>query len=160
MAIGGLIIKRFGITYLIQGSLVLSAILSLSMALLASFWSNTNLASAFIAVYCTLRTLIYIGVLALAMHLCWKRISAIQFTFFMTIFNAGLASGAALLGQLRSMFGWETLFVVFAIMMIISMVVLAFIKTNRHREQIELLEKNYVDILNKEGSLLVKSETT
>jgi sugar phosphate permease len=78
----------------------------------------------------------------------------------MTIFNAGLASGAALLGQLRSMFGWETLFVVFAIMMIISMVVLAFIKTNRHREQIELLEKNYVDILNKEGSLLVKSETT
>lgn len=160
MAVGGLIIKRFGITYLIQGSLVLSAILSLSMALLASFWSNTNLASAFIAVYCILRTLIYIGVLALAMHLCWKRISAIQFTFCMTIFNAGLAFGAALLGQLRSMFGWETLFVVFAIMMVIAMAVLAFIKTNRHREQVELLEKNYVDILQKEGSLLVKAETT
>jgi PAT family beta-lactamase induction signal transducer AmpG len=160
MAVGGLIIKRFGIAYLIQGSLILSAILSISMASLTSFWRNTDLATAFIAVYCTLRTLIYIGVLALAMHLCWKRISAIQFTFCMTVFNGGLAFGAALLGYLRSYFGWQTLFMVFAIMMVMAMAVLAFIKTNRHREQVEILEKNYVDILKKEGSLLVKSETT
>ena len=160
MVIGGFIIQRFGIIRLIQGSLFLTAVLSVSMALMMSFWKNTDFVSGFIAVYSTLRTLIYIGVLALTMHLCWKRISALQFTFCMTIFNAGLASGAALLGWLRSYFEWQTLFFAFAAMIIVSMVILVFIKTNRHREQVELLERNYLDILEKEGTLLVKSETS
>jgi PAT family beta-lactamase induction signal transducer AmpG len=159
MVIGGFIIQRFGILSLIQGSLFLTALLSVSMALLMPFWKNTDFVSGFIAVYCLLRTLIYIGVLALAMHLCWKRISAMQFTFCMTIFNAGLASGAALLGWLRSYFEWQALFFVFAGMIFVGMVILIFIKTNKHREQVELLEQKYIDILKKEGSLLVKSET-
>jgi PAT family beta-lactamase induction signal transducer AmpG len=159
MVIGGFIIQRFGIVSLIQGSLFLTALLSVSMALLMPFWKNTSLVSGFIAVYCILRTLIYIGVLALAMHLCWKRISAMQFTFCMTIFNAGLASGAALLGWLRSYFEWQALFLVFAALIFVGMVILIFIKTNKHREQVELLEQKYIDILKKEGSLLVKSET-
>jgi membrane protein implicated in regulation of membrane protease activity len=77
----------------------------------------------------------------------------------MTVFNAGLASGAALLGSLRGLFEWQILFVVFAIMMVISMIILRFIKTSRHREQVELLERDYVDVLKAEGNLLVKSET-
>jgi MFS transporter, PAT family, beta-lactamase induction signal transducer AmpG len=159
MVIGGFVIQRFGIVFLIQSSLFVAALLAISMAISTSLWENSSFVSVFVIVYCTLRTLIYIGVLALAMHLCWKRISAIQFTFCMTVFNAGLASGAALLGSLRGLFEWQILFVVFAVMMVISMVILRFIKTNRHREQVELLERNYVDVLKAEGSLLVKSET-
>jgi PAT family beta-lactamase induction signal transducer AmpG len=158
MFIGAFVIQRFGIIRLIRGSLFLIAILAVSMALLVPLWKNINFVSAFIAAFCTLLTLINIGVLALAMHLCWKRISAIQFTFCMTIFNAGLASGAALLGYLRSFCEWQTLFFVFTIMIIISMVILRFIKTNRHRQQVEILEKGYVEILKAEGNLLVKSE--
>ncbi len=160
MVIGGLIIRRFGIIRLIQGSLFLAAVLSVSMALLTSFWKNADLVSGFIAVYSILRTLIYIGVLALAMHLCWKRISAMQFTFCMTIFNAGLACGAALLGWLRSYFDWQALFFTFSAMIMVAMVILVFIKTNKHREQVEMLERNYLDILEKEGTLLVKAETS
>jgi MFS transporter, PAT family, beta-lactamase induction signal transducer AmpG len=159
MVIGGFVIQRFGIVFLIQASLFLAALIAVSMALSTSIWDNSSFVSAFIVVYCILRTLIYIGVLALAMHLCWKRISAIQFTFCMTVFNAGLASGAALLGSLRGLFEWQILFVVFAVMMGISMIILRFIKTNRHREQVELLERDYVDVLKAEGNLLVKSET-
>ncbi len=159
MVIGGFVIKRFGIVFLIQGSLLLAAILSISMALSTSIWKSSSFVSGFIVAYCILRTLIYIGVLALAMHLCWKRISAIQFTFCMTIFNAGLASGAALVGSLRGLFEWKFLFICFAVMMVIAMIILKFIKTNRHREQVELLEKNYLDVLKAEGNLLVKSET-
>jgi len=159
MVIGGFVIQRFGIIFLIQSSLFLCILLAVSMSLSTSIWKNSSFISAFVFVYCTLRTLIYIGVLALAMHLCWKRISAIQFTFCMTIFNAGLASGAALLGSLRGLFTWEMLFVVFAVLMVASMILLRFIKTNRHREQVELLERKYVDVLQAEGNLLVKSET-
>ena len=159
MIIGGFVIQRFGIIRLIQGSFLLMAILAVTMALLNSLWGNSNFITGFIAIFCTLFTLINIGVLALAMHLCWKRISAIQFTFCMSIFNAGLASGAALLGYLRSVFEWQILFIVFAMMIIISMVILKFIKTNRHIEEVEILERQYLDVLKAEGRLLVKVET-
>jgi len=158
MLIGGLVIKKFGIIRFIQSSLFLTAILAVSLALSTSFWKDSNFISALIAIYCTLRTVIYIGVLALAMHLCWMRISAIQFTFCMTIFNAGLSSGAALLGFLRSFLDWQMLFFAFFILIIISMIILNFIKTNRHREQVDLLERDYLEILKAEGNLLVKSE--
>jgi len=159
MLIGALAIQRFGIIRFIQVSLFLIAMLVTSMAIATPLWKNNNFVFAFIAAFCTLKTLINIGVLALAMYLCWKRISAIQFTFCMTIFNAGLASGAALLGFLRNYFSWQILFVVFAFMIIIVMIILKFIKTNTHREQVELLEKNYLEISKAEGNLLVKSET-
>ncbi len=158
MLIGGFVIQRFGIVRFIQGSLFLLAILVASMVILAPLWNNSNFVSAFIAFFCTLVTFIYIGVLALAMNLCWKRISAIQFTFCMTIFNAGLASGATLLGFLSAFCESKILFIIFTFMIIISIIILKFIKTNRHREQVELLERDYLEIVKAEGNLLVKSE--
>jgi len=46
------------------------------------------------------------------------------------------------------------------LMIIIALIILKFIKTDRHREQVELLESNYLNILKAEGNLLVKSETS
>jgi len=155
MLIGGYVIQKFGIVHLIRGSLILIAVLVISLALSTPLWKNRTFVSANIAVFCSVVTLLNIGVLALAMHLCWKRISALQFTFCMTIFNAGLASGAALLGYLRSFLSWQHLFFVFALLIAISVLLLKFIKTKRHREQIELLENNYIQILEKEATLLV-----
>ena len=78
----------------------------------------------------------------------------------MTIFNAGLASGAALLGVLRSLLSWQLLFLAFALLVMVGMTVLQFIRSRKHREQVEMLEKNYLEILKAEGSLLVRSETS
>jgi len=158
MLIGGLVIKRFGIIRFIQCSLFFTSILTIALALSISFWKDSNFISSFIAIYCALRTAIYIGVLALAMHLCWRRISAIQFTFCMTIFNAGLSSGAAFFGFFRSFLDWQMLFIVFVILIIVSMIILNFIKTTRHIEQVNLLERDYLQVLKTEATLLVKSE--
>lgn len=158
MFIGAIIIHRFGIMRLIRGGLLLIAMLAISMALFVPLWKNDNFIVAFIVVFCTLLTLIHIGVLALAMHLCWKRISALQFTFCMTIFNAGLAAGAALLGLLRSFFAWQSLFPVFACMIIISLFIFKFIKTQQHIKQVALLERNYLERLQSEENLLAKLE--
>jgi PAT family beta-lactamase induction signal transducer AmpG len=160
MLIGVVVIQRFGIIRLIQGGLFLIALLSISMVLAESLWKNNQIIIAFIAIFCSLLTLINIGVLALAMHLCWKRISAIQFTFCMTVFNTGLSAGAALFGFMRQFINWNMLFLVFACLVIIASVFLKFIKTNKHREQVEVLEKNYLELALAEGSLMVKSETT
>jgi PAT family beta-lactamase induction signal transducer AmpG len=156
MIVGAFVIQRFGIIRLIQSSFLLMIVLALIMALLPALWQNSNFVTGFIAIFCSLLTLINIGVLALAMHLCWKRISALQFTFCMTIFNAGLASGAALLGYLRAHFEWQMIFIAFAIMIIIAMVILRFIRTNKHREQVEILESEYLEVVKLEGTVLVK----
>ena len=160
MLIGGIAIRRFGIIRFIQGSLILMSAVVAIMSVSVAFWKGSSFVYGFIMIFCTLLTLINIGVLALAMHLCWKRISAIQFTFCMTIFNAGLATGAALLGFLSSFFNWQMLFIVFTLMTLSSMIILRFIKTRRHREQVEILEKNYVGLLQVEGTMLVKSESS
>lgn len=159
MLIGGFVIQRFGLTRMLQGALLLLAILVFIMSQSEALWDNNNFVIGFIACFCILLTLTTIGGLALAMHLCWKRISALQFTFCMTIFNLGLTSGAATLGYLRSFNEWQFIFTFFTGMVIIALIVIYFIKTDKHREQVELLEKNYVAILNEESSFMVKSET-
>lgn len=159
MFIGGYIILRFGVIRLIQGSLFTLVLLILSVVIFPSLWLHPYFVGFLIAVFCTMLTLITIGGLALAMLLCWKRISAMQFTFCMTIFNLGLTTGAALLGLLRENFGWQIIFVVFMVLILSSMFVLQFIKTDKHIEQVGLLENNYLEIVKTEGSLLVQSET-
>jgi PAT family beta-lactamase induction signal transducer AmpG len=159
MLIGGIIIQRFGILFLIRASLLLMIVMAVSIALLQPVWTNKEVITAFIAVFCVLRTLTYIGVLALAMHLCWKRISALQFTFSMTIFNAGLSTGAALMGKLHAFYDWQALFLAFGMILLTALLVSRFIRTSRHREQVDFLEKKYLQVLEAEGSLLVKTET-
>lgn len=76
----------------------------------------------------------------------------------MTTFNVGLAAGAAMAGFLRPFFEWQMLFFVPALLLSISGIILKFIKINKHREQEEILEKNYLDLLKEEGKMLVNQE--
>jgi hypothetical protein len=55
---------------------------------------------------------------------------------------------------------WQLLFLAFALLVMVGMTVLQFIRSRKHREQVEMLEKNYLEILKAEGSLLVRSETS
>lgn len=158
MVLGAVIIHHFGILRLIETGAILMIVLAVLMAFSTSFWKDGDFVSGFIAIFCTLLTLINIGVLAMAMHLCWKRISAFQFTFCMTIFNAGLATGAALLGFLRTYLDWQMLFIVFAGLITASMFCFGFINTHHHLDQVDSLEKKYLQILEEEGHMLTESE--
>ena len=123
------------------------------MVFLEKFWQNSFFISGFIAVFSVSVTLINIGVFALAMKLCWKRISAFQFTFYMTIFNGGLIAGAALLGFLDFFFGWNMLFIVFSVLVLMAFILLRFINTGEHRQQIEILETNYLKDVQSENKI-------
>jgi PAT family beta-lactamase induction signal transducer AmpG len=158
MLVGGFLIQRLGIIRMIHLALFCLASMAVVMSFLSSFWENKQLVSGFIAIFCALLTINNIGALALAMRLCWKRISAMQFTFSMTIFNAGLATGAALLGYLRTIYDWQIIFLIFAGFLAVSVVFLKLLKIRKHREQVVVLEKNYLDILESEGKLLTQSD--
>jgi MFS transporter, PAT family, beta-lactamase induction signal transducer AmpG len=144
MITGGIIIYRFGIVRMLQGALFLAGLLVALMALSTAFWQNKSFIIAFVACINLLIVLLNIAVLALAMQMCWKRISALQFTFCMTVFNAALGAGAALLGLLRNYLQWQTILFVFSFMAIFAIVLLRFIKVNKHLQQVEELERNYL----------------
>ena len=145
MFVGGLIISRVGIVRMLQGVLFSAGILVVFIAFSNAIWKNSTVVVLFIGCINFLTVLIYIAVLALAMQLCWKRISALQFTFCMTVFNAALASGAALLGDLRNYFGWQAIFLIFSAVTFAVMMLLRFIKVNQHLKQVEKLEANYLE---------------
>jgi MFS transporter, PAT family, beta-lactamase induction signal transducer AmpG len=79
------------------------------------------------------------------MQVCWKRVSALQFTFFMSLANVGMAAGSALFGYFRSHFGWQIVFLVFTVMVVGVAVLLRFLKMNTHLQQVGVLEKNYLE---------------
>ncbi len=145
MIIGGIIIARLGTVRMFQICLLLAGVLTASMGVFVLLWQDTMYVSAFITIFNLMNTLIVISQLATAMQVCWKRISALQFTFFMTLANAGMSAGAALFGFIRSYFGWQIIFLVFTLVVVAVAVLLQFLKMNTHLQQVDVLEKNYIE---------------
>ena len=140
MLIGAFVIQRYGVIRLIQGCLLLLNLLEGILAFAFVYWKYNSFVIAFKAIFCVLLTLVNIGVLALSMQLCWRRISAIQFIFCMTIFNTEMSVGAALFGYLRSYFDWQVFLLVFTFLIFVSMNFFNLIKTQKHVEQVDHLE--------------------
>ncbi len=145
MVMGALLIARLGTVRMFQICLLLAGLLTASMGVFKLFWQNANYVSAFIAIFNLMWTLITISQLATAMQVCWRRVSALQFTFFMSLANVGMAAGSALFGYFRSHFGWQIIFLVFTVMVVGVAVLLQFLKINTHLQQVDVLEKNYIE---------------
>ncbi len=107
MIIGGFLIDYFGKVKMISIYMSLLILLVAAMSFLKSFWQNEVFVTGFIIGFYILLTFTTIAIFASAMQLCWKRISATQFTLYMAISNLGLAAGAALMGQLKGFLDWE-----------------------------------------------------
>jgi PAT family beta-lactamase induction signal transducer AmpG len=67
-------------------------------------------------IYQTLSVFSIIGLFAIAMPCCWKKVSASQFTLFMTIANIGRLAGAALIVPIKTAFGWEYAVITFSVL--------------------------------------------
>jgi MFS transporter, PAT family, beta-lactamase induction signal transducer AmpG len=90
----------------------------------------------------------HIAVFAAAMNLCWKRISATQFTLYMTISNLGLAAGARLLGPLTSHMSWELVLATAAVFPLVMLVLTSFIHFESHTKRVDLLDVKYAIPIN------------
>jgi MFS transporter, PAT family, beta-lactamase induction signal transducer AmpG len=145
MLVGGILMARLGMVRMFQICLAVAGLVTAAMVFFKPLWQNTVCVSVFIAVFNLMYTLITISQLATAMQVCWKRISALQFTFFMTLANAGMAAGAALFGYFRSHFSWPIVFLVFTVLMVFVIVLLYFFKIYTHLKQVAFLEKKYLE---------------
>ena len=106
------------------------------------YWVNTTFIFSFMIIYNMLYTFACIGIFAIAMQCCWKKVSASQFTLYMTIANLGRIAMAALIGPIKANFNWQMALFAFAVMIILALVLLQFLNVNKQAQRVVDLEKN------------------
>jgi len=140
LLVGGYLIERFGKKRMI--GIYFFAIMCITGALILSksLWENSTFLYGFIIVYRWLNAFAKIGVYAIAMQCCSKKVSASQFTFYMTLGSLGSMAGATLIGPMKENFNWDVTFSVFIILLAVSWTIMFLLNINRLTAKIETLE--------------------
>ena len=142
MVAGGMLIEKFGSLRMIKIYFILLIGLTSLFIYLDNFWKATWYVAGFMMVYQTLYVFGCIGLFAIAMQCCWKKVSASQFTIYMTIGNLGRIAGAKLIGPLKNLLSWEYTILTFGGMMVIALIIIQFINIGHHIERVNLLDEN------------------
>jgi len=142
MLIGGVLIDRFGKIRMMTIYFLLLILLTSVLVFFKSYWINHWFISSFMVIEQALYVFTTIGMFAIAMQCCWKKVSASQFTLYMTISNLGRIAGAYLIGPIKKTFTWEYTLFAFVIMLAFALVVVRLIRINKHVESVNDLEKN------------------
>jgi len=140
MFIAGALIDFFGKIRMMTIYLCCLIAIVLAMTFMKNYWQNDLLIYGFFVGFSILDTFITIAVFATAMQLCWKRISATQFTLFMAFANLGLAAGARLLGPLTENLNWEYVILSAVIFSSVMLVLIRYIHFDSHLKKVNRLE--------------------
>ena len=145
MFVGGALVDFFGRIRMMSIYLILFALLTVSFVLLNTLWTETFFVPGFIMTYYILYTFMCIAIFATAMELSWTRIAATQFTLYMAIYNLGRAIGAGALGKIKNYLeAWDYVILIYTLSAMIMLGLLAFMRTKKHREQVGVLESEFL----------------
>ena len=140
MIIGGILIEKFGKKRMMNHYFVGMVLLTVAFATLKIYWHLTYFVYGFMIAYNILYTFACIGIFSMAMQCCWKKVSASQFTLYMTISNLGRIALAALIGPINTQFRWQISLLAFAVMIGLAWLLLQFLNINKQAEQVVMLE--------------------
>ncbi|MBK9401851.1 MAG: MFS transporter [Bacteroidetes bacterium] len=140
MLIGGILIDRFGKIRMMNIYFVMLILLTTSFVLLKSYWTSVSFIASFMMIYQLLYVFACIGIFAIAMECCWKKVSASQFTIYMTIGNLGRIVGAKLIGPVKLELPWEYTILVFAGLIMLAWGIIQFLHIRNHVKHLHKLE--------------------
>jgi PAT family beta-lactamase induction signal transducer AmpG len=140
MFVAGALIDFFGKIRMMTIYLITLILVVIAFTSLRSLWPHEVFIYGFFAGFSILDTFVTIAVFATAMQLCWKRISATQFTLFMAIANLGLAAGARLLGPLTENLSWEYVILTVVVFASVMLVLIRYIHFDSHLQKVNRLE--------------------
>ena len=141
MILGGFLIDKFGKKPMLNIYFFGMVVITAGLAFLKTYWTSTAFIYSYMIIYNVLYTFSCIGVFAIAMQCCWKKVSASQFTLYMTVANLGRIALAALIGPIKQYFSWEFTLFAFAVMIGFAWFLLQFLNINKQVESVEKLEK-------------------
>ncbi len=140
MIIGGILIEKFGKKRMMNYYFMGMILLTIALAALKMYWPLTSFIYGFMIAFNILYTFACIGIFSIAMQCCWKKVSASQFTLYMTISNLGRIALAALIGPINTHFSWQISLLAFAAMITLAWSLLQFLNINKQAEQVVRLE--------------------
>jgi PAT family beta-lactamase induction signal transducer AmpG len=140
MLIGGFLIDRFGKKRMLSAYCILFILLSSVLVLAKTYWVHKGFITAFMVIFQVLYVFSSIGFFAAAMECCWKKVSATQFTLYMTISNLGRITGAKLIGVLKLHFSWEICILFFSALFLLVLILLQFLHIKTQVSKIAILE--------------------
>ena len=140
MFLGGILIDKFGKVRMLNIYILLLITLLSIFSFSKSAWTNSWFISGFMICFQILYVFTNIGMFAIAMQCCWKKVSATQFTLYMTISNIGRLAGAALIGPVTSKFSWQYTLFAFVILIASAWIILQFIYISRHVKSVNKIE--------------------
>lgn len=144
MLIGGILIDRFGKIRMMNAYFFLLVFLTVGFVWLEKFWTSTAFVTSFMIIYQSLYVFSSVGLFAIAMECCWKKVSASQFTIYMTIGNVGRVVGAKMIGTVKGELSWEYTVLAFAGMMAVAWIVIQFMRIKSHLRAVDNLENKFV----------------
>jgi len=146
MLLGGILINKFGKKRMLNiyflGTVLIASILAFSKI----YWSDRTFIYAFMVLFNTLYTFACIGIFAIAMQCCWKKVSASQFTLYMTIANLGQMAFAALIGPIKANFNWQISLFATAVFLALSLLLLQFVNINQQIQKVVDLKKKDLEL--------------
>jgi len=145
MVIGGFLIDKFGKKRMMNIYFLCMIASTITLVSVKSYWANATFIYGFMLIFNIMNVFAAIGLFAIAMQCCWKKVSASQFTLYMTIANLGRIALAALIGPIRANFSWEFTLLCFAMMIGFSWLLLQFLNINRQVEDVNNLENKDIE---------------
>ena len=155
MLLGGFLIDKFGKKRMMNIYFFCMIASTVILAFIKSYWVNTTFIYSYMLLFNIVSVFASIGVFAIAMQCCWKKVSASQFTLYMTISNVGRIALAALIGPMRASFSWEITLFAFAIMIALAWLLLQFLNISKQVKGVEKLENSDIE---KQGMMVTLVE--
>lgn len=141
MLLGGMLIDKFGKKKMLNIYFLSMILFTVIFSLSKIYWADKSFIYGFMIVYNVLYTFSCIGIFAIAMQCCWKKVSASQFTLYMTIANLGQMAFAALIGPVRANFNWQYSLLAFAVFLALAWLLLQFLNIDKQIGLVADLEK-------------------
>jgi PAT family beta-lactamase induction signal transducer AmpG len=136
MILGGILIDKFGKMRMLNIYFFLLVLSTCGLAFQKIYWPAMSFIVAFMIAFQLLYVFSSICVFAIGMQCCWKRISATQFTLYMTICNMGRVVGAKLIGPVKSGFNWEYTLLAFGGVIALAWLLVQFIRITQHTKRV------------------------
>lgn len=134
-------IDRFGAKRLLLVALFGSAACHVAAFAWPGLWDRTAEAAALFCVATLLSQLVFVGVIALFMNLCWRNVAATQFAIYMALANLGRSAGGWMLPITERHLGGIEILLLMGVLVFVAAGILWFLNTDTHKDRLSRFEQ-------------------